>query len=382
MDEFADTRAGRLVAHGAASFEHNPQKSESYYVKLERANGKQHTLWSKDLERVMSEAVLQVGGEIALQHLGSTPVTLPDGTRTHRNTWTLRTVDEMVHAQLENRLSRSGLKSSTLDYVNGFDIQSAIEFGERRGLASKQSVLRSVRNTIARQAKRLAGLVTRLKAVAQEVSRASEWLIAPMVEADRDAAKLARDRALASSKAAEAERDLQAATAKVFRNADAAMAMFRQLLAEPLDAADRMASRVLKDPESVAPLRGGTGLMAGRAAREERAAALAAIPPLRRRIGDYRGMFEAMEAQERGVESERRKRLGVGIPALSQEASSLLRRLDGAAREGEKAFAAAFEQAGKDAPEVMARLDGFQAALSKRRGPLERFLAGYDDFAP
>ncbi len=382
MDEFADKRAGRLVEHGAAPFEHDPGKSESYFVTLESANGKQHTLWSKDLGRVMLEAAPQVGDEIGLRHLGSTPVTLPDGTQTHRNTWKLQTVDELVHAQLENRLSRSGLKSSTLDYVNGVDIKSAIAFGERRGLASRPSVLRSVRNTIARQAKRLAGLVTRLKAVAPDVSRASEWLIAPMVEADRDAGKLARDRALVSPKVAEAERDLQTAAAKVFRNPDAAMAMFRQLLKEPADAADRMASQVLNDPESVAALRGGTGLMAGRAAREERAAAIAAVPLLRRCIRDYRGMFGAMEAQERGIESERRERLGVGIPALTPEASSLLQRLDGAAREGETAFAAALDQARRDAPEVMTRLEGFQAALSKRLGPLERFLAGHDDDAP
>ncbi|MGZ2256696.1 BID domain-containing protein [Roseobacter sp. A03A-229] len=72
---------------------------------------------------------------------------------------------------------------------------------------------------------------------------------------------------------AEAERGLPAAAGKVLRNPGAAMAMFRQLLEEPLDAADRMARRVLKDPESVAALRVGTGLMAGRAAREDRAAA-------------------------------------------------------------------------------------------------------------
>ncbi|WP_299868742.1 Ti-type conjugative transfer relaxase TraA [uncultured Roseobacter sp.] len=382
MDEFADKRAGRLVAHGVAPYENNPDNKDSYFVTLESAGGKQHTLWSKDLGRVMAEVASKIGDEIALQHLGSTPVTLPDGTQTHRNTWKLQTVDQLVHAQLENRLSRSGLKSSTLDYINGVDIKSAIAFGERRGLASEQSVLRSVRNTIARQAKRLAGLVTRLTAVAPEVSRSSEWLIAPLVEADRDAAQLARDRALVSPKVAEAERDLQTAAAKVFRNPDAAMLMFRQLLNEPADAADRMASRVLKDPESIAALRGGTGLMAGRAAREERAAAIAAIPPLRRRISDYRGMFGAMEAQERGIESERRERLGVGIPALSQEASSLLQRLDGAAREGNTAFAATFDQARKDAPDLVAGLEGFQAALSKRLGPLERFLAGHDDFAP
>lgn len=382
MDEFADRRAGRLVEHGAAPYENNPDKSESYFVTLESANGKQHTIWSKDLGRVMGEAAPKVGDEIALQHLGSVPVTLPDGTETHRNTWKLQAVDELVHAQLENRLSRSGLKASTLDYVSGVEIEGAIAFGERRGLASRPSVLRSVRNTIARQAKRLAGLVTRLKQVTPEVSKESKWLIAPLVEADRYVAKIARDSALASPKVAEAEGVLKAAAAEVFRDPEAAMRVFRPLLDQPREAADQMASRVLKDPESVAAVRGGTGFMAGRAARDERATAVAAIPRLSRRLSDYRGMFGAAEAEARSIEADRRERLGVGVPALSQDATRLLDRLDGAAREGSKAFAAALHQARTDTPDVMARLEGFQGALRKRVGPLERFLAGHNDYAP
>jgi len=125
QDEF--TNAGRLVEYGAAPFEHDPQKSGSYFVTLENDKGEQRTLWGVDLERAMKEAAPEIGEKIGLQHLGSTPVTLPDGTQTHRSTWKVQDAGELAYEQLENRLSRSGVKETTLDYTR--------DFAERRGIA-------------------------------------------------------------------------------------------------------------------------------------------------------------------------------------------------------------------------------------------------------
>jgi hypothetical protein len=125
QDEF--TNAGRLVEHGAAPYEHDPQKSDSYFVTLENAKGEQRTLWGVDLERAMKEAAPEIGEKIGLQHLGSTPVTLPDGTQTHRNAWKVQDGGELAYSQLERRLSRSGVKETTLDYTR--------DFAERRGIA-------------------------------------------------------------------------------------------------------------------------------------------------------------------------------------------------------------------------------------------------------
>ena len=61
QDEF--TNAGRLVEHGAAPFEHDPQKSDSYFVTLENDKGEQRTLWGVDLERAMKEAAPGDRGE-------------------------------------------------------------------------------------------------------------------------------------------------------------------------------------------------------------------------------------------------------------------------------------------------------------------------------
>ena len=91
QDEF--TNAGRLVEHGAAP---------------------------------------EIGEKIGLQHEGSTPVTLPDGTQTHRNAWKVQDAGELAYSQLERRLSRSGVKETTLDYTR--------DFAERRGIAEQMGV--------------------------------------------------------------------------------------------------------------------------------------------------------------------------------------------------------------------------------------------------
>lgn len=124
--EFA--KAGRLVDHGVAPYEHNPQSRESYFVTLENDKGEQRTVWGVDLKRAMQEASPKFGDRIGLQHEGATPVTLPDGTQVQRNAWRVVTGDELAYQQLENRLSRSGAKETTLDYIS--------DFAERHGIAS------------------------------------------------------------------------------------------------------------------------------------------------------------------------------------------------------------------------------------------------------
>ena len=136
QDEFTNTgqtlASGRLVEHGAAPFEHDPQKSGSYFVILENDKGEQRTLWGVDLERAMKEAAPEIGEKIGLQYEGSTPVALPDGTQTHRNTWKVQDARELAYSQLERRLSRSGVKETTLDYTR--------DFAERRGIAEQMGV--------------------------------------------------------------------------------------------------------------------------------------------------------------------------------------------------------------------------------------------------
>lgn len=130
QDEF--TNAGRLVDHGTAPYEHNPEARESYFVTLENDKGDQRTVWGVDLKRALQEASPQIGDRIGLQHEGATPVTLPDGTKTERNSWRVVEGGELAYQQLESRLSRSGAKETTLDYIR--------DFAERRGIAEQFGV--------------------------------------------------------------------------------------------------------------------------------------------------------------------------------------------------------------------------------------------------
>ncbi|WP_142627758.1 Ti-type conjugative transfer relaxase TraA [Rhizobium sp. P007] len=130
ITEFSN--AGRLVDHGVAPYEHNPQSRDSYFVTLENDKGDQRTAWGVDLKRAMREVSPKIGDRIFLQHEGATPVSLPDGTKAERNAWRVVKGDELAYQKLTSRLSRSGAKETTLDYVR--------DFAERRGIASDQGI--------------------------------------------------------------------------------------------------------------------------------------------------------------------------------------------------------------------------------------------------
>ena len=132
MDEFADRNAGRLVEHGTAPYQNDPKNRDSYFVTLENDRGQKHTIWGVDLERAMKEAAPEIGDKIGLEHRGSETVRLPDGTTAERNSWKVHEGGELAYRQLESRLSRSGVKETTLDYTR--------DFAERRGIAEQMGV--------------------------------------------------------------------------------------------------------------------------------------------------------------------------------------------------------------------------------------------------
>lgn len=143
QDEFTNRQAGqtlasgRLVEHGVAPYEHRQGNSQSYFVTLENDRGQKHTVWGVDLERAMAEAKPEIGQKIGLEHRGSETVRLPGGAEAERNAWKVRDAGELAYAQLENRLSRSGVKETTLDYAGDF---AERQFAERRGIAERMGV--------------------------------------------------------------------------------------------------------------------------------------------------------------------------------------------------------------------------------------------------
>lgn len=148
QEEFAGGKSGqslttgKLVEHGVAPFEHKAGNRDSYYVTLETAQGERQTTWGVGLQAAMNDASAEIGAMIGLRHEGSVPVTLPDGTETHRNAWRVQDASELAYGQLAERLSRSGAKETTLDYTKDL---AERQFAERRGIAEAIGVRSEIR---------------------------------------------------------------------------------------------------------------------------------------------------------------------------------------------------------------------------------------------
>ena len=136
-DDFTDRRAGRLVDHGAAPYENNPENRPSYFATLENDKGERHTIWGVDLERAIAASGAQRGDRIGLEHGGSETVRLPDGATAERNTWHVRGAAELAAGKLAQALGRERPKESTLDFADrrGFDGENVMRRWLERGRA-------------------------------------------------------------------------------------------------------------------------------------------------------------------------------------------------------------------------------------------------------
>ena len=74
--EFTDRKAGKLLEHGVAPYEHKAGNRDSYFVTLENDKGERATTWGVDLGRAMAEAKPEIGATIGLSHQGSETVRL------------------------------------------------------------------------------------------------------------------------------------------------------------------------------------------------------------------------------------------------------------------------------------------------------------------
>lgn len=96
---------GELREHGDAPYQHNPARSDSYYVVFRDEAGVDQVAWGVDLERAVREANAEVGQQVTLENLGKRVVTVrapilddegkvirDDERDVHRNTWRVAVV--------------------------------------------------------------------------------------------------------------------------------------------------------------------------------------------------------------------------------------------------------------------------------------------------
>ncbi len=372
---------GTLISHGSAPYENDPTNRDSYFVTLQTDENGESTIWGVDLERAIEKAAAKPGDDILLKHQGATPVQLPDGKMVELNTWLVMPITGELGPPMSGiveAMSRPDEKASTLDFVGGIDAESAIAFGERRGLASRLPIAKTITSILARQAQRLGQLFERFVRAAPTQSSDVSWMIAPQTEFQKSVSAVAKERALASEQLAKSDAELKGLASEIYRDVDVAMGRFRSLLDAPRDELKHLTQIFKEEPERFGELKGATGLLAGRAGRAERNDALQKIGRIRQRVRDFKGLYDAVLTKEAEAERSRRERLGVGVPALTKQEMALLDKLDAAAREGEDAFRKAYDDAKKSDSGGVSRLSSFHKALESRLGGIKRYLAAFD----
>lgn len=148
---------GKLVEHGEAPYEHNPKKERSYFVKVETETGTR-TVWGVDLERAVNESRVSIGENIAVEKLGSKPVTAQErvfddkgnevGARpvdTHRNRWSVGSLDK---AQAFTVGEREEVVKKHPDLAPAYGtVAAARKFAEREWPDNKETQDRFVATT-------------------------------------------------------------------------------------------------------------------------------------------------------------------------------------------------------------------------------------------
>jgi Ti-type conjugative transfer relaxase TraA len=395
LEEFAHGRGGVLVAHGKAPYHHNPDKRGSYYVTFEQANGQERTIWGVDLARAIATAKTKIGDHIGLQHVGSERVRLPDGTEADRNSWRVVTAQELAMTRMRERLSRDGNKETTLDYQNASSYRAALRFADSRGLhlmnVGRTLLYDRLRWTL-RQKQKLTDIVARLAAV-------KTWLGLGAGTASASRVRSALKRQNQTNPAIHEERKPMVAGITVFTksietsaedrvSADPALkthwqevsARFHLIYADPqaaFDAANIDAmiasskaaavtlARISQQPESFGPLKGKTGLFAGKAEAQARETALLNAPSLARDLERY--LQRRTDAKHRYEAEERAVRLtaAIDIPALSAAAKAALERIRDAIDRNDLPAGLEYSLADK---QVKAELERFARAVSDRFG--------------
>ena len=401
QDEFVNPRAGRLVAHGAAPYEHESSNKMSYFVMLENDKGARNTVWGVDLERAMAASQPEAGAKIELQHLGSQPVTLPDGTLTHRNEWQVRDAASVTFEQIEKQLSRSGAKTTTLDFENEpLYRDHANAFLERRGFEVLRDIGPALAAVVEKQAARLA---QHREALADLWSRAEHAFhrigigcaadAAPALTADtpRVAAEdrigperpaliagvrehaeplidVARARFVQSAEARGNDAELTARLARIYRNPEGARQAIRGAALRLQGDTARLSEQVVQRPQSFGQVRGSSRLIDGRAARSQREEAMLAVPEVATLARMQAIAWRNSEARHVAAEERRREAMSVAIPALSQRAVEQIDTLRNLRQQGgEDAWRKGVDMLRQDAG-LTAEIRAVNNALSARYG--------------
>lgn len=398
---------GELVETGEAKFRPEDEDAdESPYADVRTDDGTVHRVWGVSLPKALEKGGVSEGDTVTLRKDGvetvkvDVSVTDPETgekrtekREVHRNVWTAELKESAdarqerierenhrpdLFKQMVERLGRSGAKTTTLDFESeagyqahardfarrrGIDLVAEVAAGMEEGAGRRLAWLAEKREQVAKlwerasvalgftieREKRVSYNEERSETVAPRIPEDRPYLIPPTTRFARSIEEEARRAQLASDRWKEREVILRPVLEKIYRDPDGALARLNVLASNAGMEPRRLAEDLAATPQRLGRLQGAEHLVDGRAARDERNAAMAALSDLLPLARWHATEFRRQAARFGIREEQRRGHMSLSIPALSKPAMARLVEIE-AVRErgGPDAYKTAFAYAVED----------------------------------
>ncbi|MGR9195628.1 Ti-type conjugative transfer relaxase TraA [Rhizobium leguminosarum] len=418
---------GALVETGQAKFRPNDEDADdSPYADVRTDDGTLHRLWGVSLPKALEEGGVSEGDTVTLRKDGVERVTIKvaivdeqtgqkrfEEREVDRNVWTAKRIETAAERQqrvereshrpdlfkqLVERLSRSGAKTTTLDFESEAGYRAhADDFARRRGLDHLSLAAAGVEESLSR---RWAGIAEKREQLAKLWERASvalgftiererriayneerepqtvleadvargRYLIPPTTGFARSAEEDAQLAQLSSPAWKEREAILRPLLEKIYRDPDAALVALNALSSDISVDPRRLADDLAKAPERLGRLRGSELIVDGRAARDERNAAITALTDLLPLVRAHATQFRRNAERFESHEQQRRAHMALSIPALSEKVMARLTEIEAVRRQGgDDAYKTAFALATEDRS-IVQEVKAVSEALTARFG--------------
>lgn len=410
--------AGELVEVGKAHFREDGTGAETPYADVREPGGVVHRLWGVSLPEAVERAGAAVGDTVNLRRDGvediNVPVRKTDPATgkvstvwesAQRNVWTAELVEtaaargarieaagephqSKLLAQLVACMSRSGAKTTTLDYAGSRHYRQALDYANNRGLyglrvakalAKDQARwIKLQRDRIVAAGAKLSKFIERFgqqqtatNKVATEAAKREPWLrgIATWAQSIGQAveAKLQGDATLTVHWS-----KIQERMNYIYEKPDEAMKAMNLAPALSGDdaaakaAQDRILNQLSSNPEAYGALRGKTGMFASSSAKAARANAVGQVDLLTKAMRNYIRIRAEVQELHTGTLRQERDRQRVDVPSISNNAEHTLERIRDAIDRNDLHSHLGFALSDKI---VRAEIEGLNKALDEKFGP-------------
>jgi Ti-type conjugative transfer relaxase TraA len=417
---------GLLVETGKAKFRpEDKDADDSPYADVKTDDGTVHRLWGVSLPKALDDAGVSHGDTVTLRKDGVEQVTVKvvvadeeTGERrfeeklVERNVWTARQIESVdgrrerfeaeshrpeLFKQLVERLSRSGAKTTTLDFESEQGYQAhARDFARRRGIDTLAEIAAGIEEGASRslawvsekrdqvtrlwerasvalgfaieRERRVSYSETQSETVAAGIPTGADYLIPPATDFVRPLEEDARRAQLTSERWKAREAILRPVLDKIYTEPVGALNRLNALASNSTTEPRKLAGDLAAKPDLLGQRRGSNRVLDTRAARAERHASTAALADLVTLARAHATEFRR-DAERFGIrEEQRRAHMSLSIPSLSKPATARLIEIEAVRdRGGDDAYKTAFAYVVQDR-QLIQEVKAVNDALTARFG--------------